>query len=348
MVRFAIADTGIGMTEEQLNRLFLPFTQANTSTMKSYGGTGLGLAITRHFCQLLGGEISATSQRSVGSTFVIALPDSVHAPAHIEPINPRADTEAVNDITVLVVDDDPQARDLLAAKLRGQNYRLIHASNGEEALELARKIRPDAITLDVLMPRSDGWAVLSSLKADKELRDIPVVMVTVVQDRGRGLSLGAVDVLTKPVDRSELIALLRRLVLREGPVLVVEDDTSTRAMIRHVVEKLGFAVVEAENGQSALDWLAENPDPAVILLDLIMPEMDGFEFLERLKDQGDENAIPVVVLTGLQITTEERDRLLRQVQKVVAKGLSINIDISAALRDAARRRPVHTAAIAHV
>jgi signal transduction histidine kinase/CheY-like chemotaxis protein len=348
MVRFAISDTGIGMSEEQLNRLFLPFSQADSSTMKSYGGTGLGLAITRHFCQLLGGEISATSERSVGSTFVVVLPDSVHAPAHVEPVNPRASSEVVNDITVLVVDDDPQARDLLTAKLKGQNYRLVHASNGEEALELARKIRPDAITLDVLMPRSDGWAVLSSLKADKELCDIPVVMVTVVQDRGRGLSLGAVDVLTKPVDRSELVALLRRLVLREGPVLVVEDDANTRAMIRHVVERLGFAVAEAENGRSALEWLAKNPDPAVILLDLIMPEMDGFAFLERLKDRSDQNAIPVVVLTGIQIAAEDRDRLLRRVQKVIAKGLSVNIDIAAAIRDAARRRPVHTTEKAHV
>ena len=198
------------------------------------------------------------------------------------------------------------------------------------------KIRPDAITLDVLMPRTDGWAVLSSLKADSELCDIPVVMVTVVPDRGRGLSLGAVDVLTKPVDRSELTALLRRLVLREGPILVVEDDASTRAMIRHTVERMGFAVAEAENGRSALQWLAENPNPAIILLDLMMPEMDGFEFLERFKDQ---DAVPVIVLTGLQITTEERDRLLRRVRKVIAKGLSINIDIAAAIREAARRRP---------
>ena len=225
---------------------------------------------------------------------------------------------------------------MLTAKLKGPSYRLVHAANGEEALELARKIRPDAITLDVLMPRTDGWAVLSSLKADSELCDIPVVMVTVVPDRGRGLSLGAVDVLTKPVDRSELTALLHRLVLREGPILVVEDDASTRAMIRHTMERMGFAVAEAENGRSALQWLAKNPNPAIILLDLMMPEMDGFEFLERLKDQ---DAIPVIVLTGLQITTEERDRLLRRVQKVIAKGLSINIDIAAAIREAARRRP---------
>ena len=151
-----------------------------------------------------------------------------------------------------------------------------------EALNLARTIRPDAITLDVIMPKTDGWEVLSALKADPDLCDIPVVMVTVVPDRGIGLSLGAVDVLTKPVDRARLTALMHRLLRREGPVLLVEDDADTRDMMRHTIEKMGLPVAEAANGRAALSWLGDNPPPAMILLDLMMPEMDGFGFLDAL------------------------------------------------------------------
>jgi len=349
MVRFVISDTGIGMNEEQLGRLFQAFSQADVSTTKKYGGTGLGLAITQHFCQLLGGDIKVTSRRGEGSTFTITLPDSALTSVQVEPLKvPRISGDVDNPITVLVVDDDPAAHELLTAKLKGESYRLVHANSGEEALELARMIQPDAITLDVLMPKTNGWAVLSALKADSELRDIPVVMVTVVPDRGLGLSLGAVDVLTKPVDRAHLAALLRRLVRRDGPVLVVEDDAGTREMVRHTVEKMGLIVAEAENGRSALLWLADNPAPAIILLDLIMPEMDGFEFLDTFKHNSDWHDIPVIVMTGMQLTTAERDRLLGQVRKVIAKGVSINVDIAAAIGEAMRRRPARAAANAGV
>lgn len=189
------------------------------------------------------------------------------------------------------------------------------------------------------MPKTNGWAVLSALKADSELCDIPVVMVTVVSDRGLSLSLGAVDVLTKPVDRAQLTTLLRRLVRRDGLVLVVEDDAGTREMVRHTIEKMGLIVAEAENGRSALRWLADNPAPAIILLDLMMPEIDGFEFLDTFKCNSDWHDIPVIVTTGMQLTTAERDRLLGQVRQVIAKGVSINVDIAAAIGEAMRRRP---------
>ncbi|HEV3160814.1 MAG TPA: response regulator, partial [Xanthobacteraceae bacterium] len=281
MVRFAVSDTGIGMTEEQLGRLFQAFSQAEASTTKKYGGTGLGLAISRRFCQLLGGDITVTSRPGEGSTFTITLPARSDAPAQIAPAAaPRITADANNAATVLIVDDDPAARELLTANLKGAGYRLIHAASGDEALSLARTIRPDAITLDVMMPKPDGWDVLSALKADADLRDIPVVMVTVAPERGIGLSLGAVEVLTKPVDRARLSALINRLVRRDGPVLVVEDDTDTRDMMRHTIEKMGIAVAETANGRLALSWLGDNPPPATILLDLMMPEMDGFAFLD--------------------------------------------------------------------
>jgi len=340
MLRFAISDTGIGMTEEQLGRLFQAFSQAEASTTKKYGGTGLGLAITRNFCQMLGGDVTVASKPGEGSTFTITLPDSPGTPAQVKPADvPHSSGEADDGPTVLVVDDDPAARDLLAANLKGKGYRLVHAANGEEALSLARAIRPDAITLDVMMPKPDGWEVLSALKADADLRDIPVVIVTVLSDRGIGLSLGAVDVVTKPVDRAHLTTLIHRLVRRDGPVLLVEDDAGARDMIRHTIEKMGLPVAEAVDGRQALAWLADNNAPAVILLDLMMPEMDGFEVLDALAAHPGWREIPVIVITAKQLTAAERERLLGQARKVIAKGSALRLDIAAAIGEAVRRRP---------
>jgi adenylate cyclase len=345
MVRFAISDTGIGMTEEQLGRLFEAFSQADVSTTKKYGGTGLGLAITRHFCQLLGGEITVNSRPGEGSTFTITLPDRPSLPtqaklADVQHLPGEVDGAPI----VLVVDDDPAARELLTANLKSTGYRLVQAANGEEALSLARMLRPDAITLDVIMPKPDGWEVLNALKADANLRDIPVIIVTVLSDRGIGLSLGAVDVLTKPVDRARLIALIHSLLRRDGPVLVVEDDAGAREMIRQTIEKMGLPVSEAVDGRQALAWLTDHPTPAMILLDLIMPEMDGFEVLDALAAHAKWREIPVIVITAKQLTTAERERLLGQAQKVIAKGTASRLDIAAAISEAVRRRPARTAA----
>jgi adenylate cyclase len=345
MVRFAISDTGIGMTEEQLGRLFEAFSQADASTTKKYGGTGLGLAITRHFCQLLGGEITVSSRPGEGSTFTLILPDRPGAPTQVKYADaPHLSGDLDDAPTVLVVDDDPAARDLLTTNLKSTGYRLVQAANGEEALRLARTIRPDAITLDVLMPKPDGWEVLSALKADADLRDIPVIIVTVLSDRGIGLSLGAVDVLTKPVDRARLMALIHSLLRRDGPVLVVEDDAGAREMIRQTIEKMSLSVAEAVDGRQALAWLSDHPPPAMILLDLIMPEMDGFEVLDALGAHAQWREIPVIVITAKQLTTAERERLLRQAQKVIAKGAASRLDIAAAISAAVRRRPARAAA----
>ena len=341
MVRFAVSDTGIGMTEEQLGRLFQAFSQAEASTAQKYGGTGLGLAISRRFCQLLGGDITVTSRPGEGSTFTIVLPARSEAPAQIAPVEaPRIEPQVSNSATVLIVDDDPAARELLTANLKGAGYRLVHAASGDEALSLARKIHPDAITLDVMMPKPDGWDVLSTLKADPDLCDIPVIMVTVAPERGIGLSLGAVEVLTKPVDRGRLTALLNRLVRRDGPVLIVEDDADTRAMMGNTVEKMGLAVEDTANGRLALSWLADHPHPAVILLDLMMPEMDGFEFLDALAAREEWREIPVIVITARQLTAGERERLLRQARKVLEKATATRVDIAAAIGEAIRRRHV--------
>jgi len=339
-VRFAISDTGIGMTEEQLGRLFQAFSQAEITTSEKYGGTGLGLVITRNFCQLLGGDVTVASKPGEGSTFTITLPDRPATQPQFKSIDaPQIAGEMDNATTVLVVDDDPAARDLLTANLKGAGYRLIHATSGTEALNLARMVLPDAITLDVLMPKPDGWDVLTALKADAQLRDIPVIMVTVLSDRGIGLSLGAVEVLTKPVDRAQLSALLHGLLRREGPVLLVEDDADARELIRQSVEKMNLAVAEAVDGRQALTWLDAHPAPAMILLDLMMPEMDGFEVLDALAARADWRDIPVIVITAKRLTAVERERLLQQAQKIIAKGTVSRLDIAAAVGEAVRRRP---------
>ena len=338
VVRFAISDTGIGMSEEQLGRLFQAFSQAETTTSQKYGGTGLGLVITRNFCQLLGGDVTVASKPGEGSTFAITLPDRPTIQPHVKSIDaPQIAGEVENTTTVLVVDDDAAARDLLTANLKGAGYRLIHAASGTEALNLARMVRPDAITLDVLMPKPDGWDVLTALKADAQLRDIPVVMVTVLSERGIGLSLGAVEVLTKPVDRAQLSALMHRLLRREGPVLLVEDDAGARELICQSIEKMGLAVAEVFNGRQALTWLGAHPAPAMILLDLVMPEMDGFEVLDALAARADWRDIPVIVITAKQLTAVERERLLRQAQKIISKGAASRLDIAAAVGEALRR-----------
>jgi CheY-like chemotaxis protein len=344
MVRFAISDTGIGMTEEQLSRLFQAFSQADASTAKQYGGTGLGLAITRNFCRLLGGDVTVASKPGEGSTFTITLPDRSAAPAQVEPASvPPLLSKSDNAPTVLIVDDDPVARDLLAANLKGAGYRLIQAASGEEALNLARTTRPDAITLDVLMPKLDGWRVLSTLKADADVRDIPVIIVTVLSDRSVGLSLGAVDVLTKPVDRARLTSLIHSSVRRDGPVLVIEDDAGARGVIRLTIEKMGLAVAEAADGRQAMAWLRDHPAPAIILLDLMMPEMDGFEVLDALAAHQQWRDIPVIVITAKQLSAAERERLLGQAQKVFVKGSVSGVDIASAVSTAVRRRPARAA-----
>lgn len=349
MVQITISDTGIGMSEEQLGRLFQAFSQADASTTKKFGGTGLGLAITRHFCRLLGGDITVASKVDEGSTFTIVLPYRAAEPNQpaalvetaLQPLRANALNATGPVMTVLVVDDDPAARDLLTTNLRREGYCTLQAHGGDEALELARKLRPDAITLDVMMPKKDGWTVLGALKADPDLSDIPVIMVTMAPDRGIGLSLGAAEVMTKPVDRGKLTALLRQLLSRDGTILVVEDDVATSETIRHTIKKMGLTVAEVTNGRLALNWLAENPAPTLILLDLMMPEMDGFEFLDTFNNHADWHHIPVVVITAKQLTTAERSLLSGPTRSVIKKGASTDRDVTEAIRIAVGQRPMH-------
>ena len=338
-ISFQVADTGIGMSSGETARLFQAFTQADTTTTKRFGGTGLGLAITKHFCDMLGGEIAVESEPGNGSTFTITLPDRGAMESGAISAEPRISAVADGAPTVLVVDDDPVALDLLSVTLGKEGYRVIHARTGEEALEQARAHRPQAITLDVLMPRMDGWSVLVTLKADPLLRDIPVIMVTVLKDRGLAFSLGASDFMTKPVDRVGLTAMLRqyRTDGADGPVLIVEDDASTREAMRRLLEKLGLAVAEASNGLEGLRWLDGHSAPALILLDLMMPVMDGFEFLEELHRRPHLGHLPVVVLTAKQLSPDEINALTGRTQRIMTKQATSNVELVAAIRKCVQR-----------
>jgi PAS domain S-box-containing protein len=331
-IHFTVSDTGIGMTREQVAKLFQAFTQADASTTRKYGGSGLGLAITRRFCQLMGGDVTVESEPGRGSRFAIRLPaapgDAVMpAPAPAAPAEAAVRREGAaldpDAPTVLVIDDDPTARDLMATFLRKEGYRMVAAASGEEGVRLARALRPDAITLDVIMPGMDGWAVLGALKADPDLAEIPVAMVTIVDDRQAGYTLGATDYLSKPVDWGRLSAVLakHRGDRAPGRILLVEDDVPTRELVRRMLERAGWTVDEAEHGRVALERL-EAAVPALILLDLMMPEMDGFEFLQALREREAWQAIPVVVLTAKDLTAEDRRRLNGLVARIVQKGAS--------------------------
>ena len=331
---FHVSDTGIGMTPEQLARLFQAFTQADSSTSRKYGGTGLGLAISRKFCQLMGGELTVSSDHGKGSSFTVTLPAEVKDPAvqaasaaerstlysALLAAPKPGDGGGIPHSTVLVIDDDPAARDLIERSLGKEGYRVLLAGDGKSGLELAKRLKPDVITLDVMMPGMDGWAVLTALKADPATAEIPVIMLTIVDDKHIGFALGAADYFTKPIDWSRLSVVLQKYRKADGPqsVLVVEDDPATREMLRRALEKEGWRVVEAENGRVGLEQLSAGM-PALILLDLMMPEMDGFEFMQKLRARPDGRLVPVVVITAKDVTEEDRRRLNGQVVRVLQK-----------------------------
>jgi signal transduction histidine kinase/DNA-binding response OmpR family regulator len=341
---FRVSDTGIGMTEEQLGQLFEAFSQTYASTTRRFGGTGLGLAITKHFCTMLGGNVTVESTPGTGSTFTITLPDYGVVPATAESPAPGVET-ADGRATVLVVDDDPTVRNLLAKTLGKEGYRVISARNGIEALVLAREHRPQAITLDVLMPQMDGWAALKELKADAQLRDIPVIIVTVLNERGMAIPLGAADFLTKPVDRQRLTAILREHCASPSgaSILVVEDDLATREMLCRSVVSMGYVAHAAVNGLSGLDWLGNHPAPSLILLDLLMPELDGFEFLQELRKRPAFVGIPVIVVTAKDLTAEDYRILSGQTERIIAKNQAYLSELAVAVRARLAQQPTREA-----
>ncbi len=345
-ITFKVADTGIGLTPEQQAKLFQAFSQADASTTRKYGGTGLGLAITQKFCQLMGGDISVESEIGKGTTFTIWLPEQVQERSQqpqekdkgtqepddtgkfspsfpLAPLSPdgKLSSSSPKAGTILVIDDDPSVHDLMQRFLSKEGFHVVTASSGSEGLRFAKEHSPDVIILDVMMPNMNGWSVLSALKADSVLASIPVVVVSIVDDKNQGYALGASDYLVKPINYDRLTTVLQKYQpdSSSGSIMVVEDNAENREMMRRQLTKAGWRVIEAENGLQALDIL-EMEQPGIILSDLMMPQMDGFEFISELRKRPKWQSIPVIVLTAKDLTPEDKQRLDGQIQRIYQKG----------------------------
>jgi len=344
-IEFKVSDTGIGMTPEHMDHLFEAFSQADASITKKYGGTGLGLTLCKSFGELMGGEINVRSEPGKGSMFILLLPaeppvSNVDREEEVIEVIPEAPIATVEKLrfespvpaateerrsrvsSILIIDDDTQVHDMLRRMFTKEGFEVNTATSGEEGLDCAREIKPSAIILDVLMPGMDGWSVLASLKSDTELSDIPVIMLSMVDDRTRGYAMGVTEYLTKPADKQHLLTVLRRSV-REGPVapiLVVDDDQSQRELLRRILEAEGWEVMAAHTGRTAIEAV-EARRPACIILDILMPEMDGIEFVNELRARPAYRDIPIAVLTAHDLTPEDHVYLNGEVQQILKKGV---------------------------
>lgn len=339
---FTVQDTGIGMTDEQIGRLFHAFSQADGSTTRKYGGTGLGLAITQHFCRMMGGGIKVESQPEVGSKFSIWLPAQV-TPQMDSPMPQPAPIRRAGESgvdTVLVIDDDPNIQELMQRFLSKEGFATQAALTGAEGLKFAKELLPVAIVLDVMMPGIDGWSVLTALKADPQTTNIPVIMMTIVDDKPLGYALGASDYLVKPFERDRLLEVLQKHQKgQRGSVLVVDDDPDVRDLLRRQLEHVGWRVVLADDGQAALQQLQEEP-PGLILLDLMMPQIDGFEVVSQLQSHPEWCHIPVIAITAKTLTQHDRQRLTGQIHRIYQKGSYERLDLLAEVRRLLNTAPV--------
>jgi signal transduction histidine kinase/CheY-like chemotaxis protein len=325
-IELAVIDTGIGMTPEQLGRLFQAFSQADASTASKYGGTGLGLAISKQFAQMMQGDITVTSTPGTGSTFTIRMP------ARVLTKQPKVVNNTTNKLTrspfpvqqrpkILVIDDDKEIRSVISEVLTLSGYDVVEAASGQQGLDHATRMPPDLILLDVMMPGIDGWTVLSKLQDNPKLTDVPVIVLSAVGDQEMAMSLGAASVLLKPVDASRLTAEIATQLspLPKCYVLAVEDDADSRTLISRMLDREGWQLRFAINGTAAIRILRKGA-PAMIILDLKLPGMGGLEFLDFLGRNPAWAKIPVVIVTSLDITQEMRDFLSTRTVGILHKG----------------------------
>jgi signal transduction histidine kinase/DNA-binding response OmpR family regulator/putative methionine-R-sulfoxide reductase with GAF domain len=355
-VTISVADSGIGVPEDKLETIFEAFTQVDSSTTRRAGGTGLGLSICRSYIEMHGGRLWVESTVDVGSTFYFTLPiggpplpekeqeeaEEVPAPEEI-PVEERPAEEASR--LVLCVEDDEGVITLFRRYLGKQGYQVVGLTDPTRVVEEAKRIRPYAITLDVVMPARDGWQVIQDLKDDAETRHIPVIMCTIVAEKGHGISLGAADYLVKPIIEQDLLAALDRLDREAGRhlVLLVDDQAEHRALLRRMIENQdGYEVMEASGGQEAIAML-RSIRPQILLLDLMMPGMDGFAVLEAVKADEKTRSIPIIVVTAKELTDEDRQRLNHNIEALIQKGVlgekELLEDVAVALRRLGRHMP---------
>jgi CheY-like chemotaxis protein/nitrogen-specific signal transduction histidine kinase len=348
-ITLTIKDSGIGMGPDQLASLFESFSQVHPQNIQKYGGTGLGLAISKRICQMMGGDIFVESTLGEGSTFSVRLPaktmpekNAQTSDSEIKNFSKQETGEEADSIEqeniILVIDDDPMVHTQMQRAFEKEGYRIITATDGEEGLALARKYHPTLITLDILMPGMDGWTVLTELKADPEMANIPVFVISMVDNENKGYSLGASEYLTKPIDRTRIHILMKKYKWDSGSVLVVEDDTATRKRLCRMLEDYGLHVAEAENGEIALGQVKKTC-PNVIFLDLMMPVMDGFEFIEELRQTPEWRTIPIVVITSKELNHADRLRLNGGVEKLIEKKSLDQNDLFLEIRNILEEHP---------
>ena len=344
----SVADTGIGIKLEDQKRVFGEFEQLDTSYNRKHEGTGLGLALTRRLLELHGGRIWVESEgEGKGSTFTFVIPikaEERKSEVSTEPEEPLPSRPDVDDSRplVLVVEDDPQASELISLYLSEEDYAVAHAFDGEQAIQMARELRPDAITLDIELPKKGGWEVLAELKSLPETKDIPVAIVSIVENRPFGLNLGAIEYFVKPLNKEQFIEGMRGVVAKTGreaesmTVLVVDDEPQTVELLTHALQAQGFAVLQAYGGQQAID-LAIEKHPDMIILDLMMPEVSGLDVVRHLRAHSEAMDIPVLIFTAKDLTEEDRQKLESHVQAIALKSGSGKEDL---LRELERLRRI--------
>jgi CheY-like chemotaxis protein/two-component sensor histidine kinase len=304
----SVSDTGIGMTEEQLKKIFEDFTQADEETTAKFGGTGLGLAITRNLVTMMQGTVGVESKLDQGSTFNILIP------RFLEPKEAISE-EIVGESgpLVLIVDDDLNIHDLATRILIQNGYRTISATDGKRGIEIAREKAPSLILLDIMMPEKDGWEVLKDLRNDAELSNIPVLVTSVLEEQKTAEALGARAYVSKPIDKKQLLETLKSLEIgSKSKILIIDDDPDVRELVTRMLQTEGIESIEAKNGQEGLEMLNQEPD--LIILDLEMPVMNGFEFLEKTT-----TAIPIIIFSGLELSKQDVEGLQSQTLGLITK-----------------------------
>ncbi len=323
-LRFSVTDNGIGMTPEQLAKLFERFSQADVSTTRRFGGTGLGLAITQAFTRMLGGDIEVESEIGKGTVFAIVLPAAVTEKPATEP-EERAQEQSEKSGTgkplVIVIDDDPSTRDLLTRFLVKDGFSVKQAADGKQGFQMVKQFKPRLVLLDVTMPKLDGWSVLRGLRADPEVAATPVIMVTILDEYNLAFTLGATDYIQKPVEWDRLRQIIEpfRQAEEQRPVLIVDDDEDARARLKALLKRAGWPVMEAANGRQGIEKL-ETAEPCAVLLDLMMPELDGFGFLNELRKRENRRHVPVIILTAKDLSQADRAKLEEQTSRIIQKG----------------------------